>query len=92
MSYPLPGTKFYETVKEGLGGKTYWYDSDDLAMMFQGQYETSFYKTIRDLLHDEVRFASAPNLSARWAELERREPEFRRQAGHQSAGAHAGLG
>ena len=88
VSYPLPGTKFYETVKEGLGGKTHWYDSDDLAMMFQGQYETRFYKTIRDLFHDEVSVVSASNLSARWAELERREPEFRRQASHQAVGAH----
>ncbi len=90
VSYPLPGTKFYDTVKEGLGGKTHWYDSDDLAMMFQGQYETSFYKMIRDVLHDEVCFVSAPNLSERWAELERREPEFRRQASYQYAGAHDG--
>ncbi len=31
VSYPLPGTKFYEKVKAQLGKKTNWQDSDDLA-------------------------------------------------------------
>jgi len=36
VSYPLPGTKFHELVKEQLRGKTHWRESDDLDMMFQG--------------------------------------------------------
>jgi anaerobic magnesium-protoporphyrin IX monomethyl ester cyclase len=54
VSYPLPGTKFYESVKEQLGGRTNWADSDDLAMMFEGTYAGGFYKKVRDLLHAEA--------------------------------------
>jgi anaerobic magnesium-protoporphyrin IX monomethyl ester cyclase len=54
VSYPLPGTKFYELVKAQLGGKTHWQDSNDLEMMFHGTYTSEFYRAIRDLLHDRV--------------------------------------
>ena len=54
VSYPLPGTRFYEIVKAQLGSKTRWQDSDDLAMMFQGTYTSEFYRVIRDLLHDQI--------------------------------------
>jgi len=54
VSYPLPGTKFYELVKTQLGDKTHWQESDDLEMMFQGTYTSDFYRAIRDLLHDRV--------------------------------------
>jgi anaerobic magnesium-protoporphyrin IX monomethyl ester cyclase len=54
VSYPLPGTRFYEQVKEQLGEKTHWRDSDDLAMMFQGVYDSEFYRHVRDLLHEQV--------------------------------------
>ena len=88
VSYPLPGTEFYDRVKQELNGQTHWYNSDDLAMMFQGRYETRFYKMIRDLLHDEVRCETAPNLSARWAELEHRQGEFLRTTTQQPVGEH----
>ncbi len=54
VSYPLPGTKFYEQVRQQLGAKTHWKDSDDLDMMFQGAYTSEFYRTVRNLLHDQV--------------------------------------
>jgi len=54
VSYPLPGTKFYELVKAQLRGKTHWQDSNDLEMMFHGTYTSEFYRAIRDLLHDRV--------------------------------------
>ncbi len=54
VSYPLPGTKFYEKVKAQLGKKTNWQDSDDLAMMFRGAYTSDFYRRVRDLLHEQV--------------------------------------
>ena len=54
VSYPLPGTKFYEQVKAQLGAKTHWRDSDDLAMMFGGAYDSEFYRRVRDLLHAQV--------------------------------------
>jgi anaerobic magnesium-protoporphyrin IX monomethyl ester cyclase len=54
VSYPLPGTKFYELVKTQLRDKTHWQESDDLEMMFHGTYTSEFYRAIRDLLHDRV--------------------------------------
>jgi anaerobic magnesium-protoporphyrin IX monomethyl ester cyclase len=54
VSYPLPGTKFHELVKAQLQAKTHWQESDDLAMMFAGTYDTQFYRAVRDLLHDQV--------------------------------------
>jgi anaerobic magnesium-protoporphyrin IX monomethyl ester cyclase len=54
VSYPLPGTKFYDLVKAQLRGKTHWQESDDLEMMFQGTYTSDFYRAVRNLLHDLV--------------------------------------
>ncbi len=54
VSYPLPGTKFYELVKAQLGGKTHWQDSNDLDMMFHGTYTSDFYRAVRNLLHDQI--------------------------------------
>jgi anaerobic magnesium-protoporphyrin IX monomethyl ester cyclase len=85
VSYPLPGTKFYELVKEQLGRKTNWQDSDDLAMMFQGTYSTPFYRAIRSLLHEEVDHGPAPAPDVR-ERLERRWEELAAIAGEQRAG------
>lgn len=54
VSYPLPGTKFYELVKAQLQAKTHWQESNDLEMMFDGTYSSDFYRAIRDLLHRQV--------------------------------------
>jgi anaerobic magnesium-protoporphyrin IX monomethyl ester cyclase len=54
VAYPLPGTKFYEQVKVQLGEKTHWQDSGDLAMMFRGAYDSTFYRRVHDLLHEQV--------------------------------------
>jgi len=54
VSYPLPGTRFYELVKQQLQAKTHWQDSNDLEMMFEGTYNTAFYRAVRDLLHEQV--------------------------------------
>ena len=65
VSYPLPGTKFYDRVANELGDKVNWRDSDDLSMMFRGAYPTEFYRELADALHAEVR--GQPNEShARW--------------------------
>ncbi len=54
VSYPLPGTKFYDRVQAQLRGKTNWSDSEDLAMMFHGTYTNEFYRALHDALHAEV--------------------------------------
>jgi anaerobic magnesium-protoporphyrin IX monomethyl ester cyclase len=55
VSYPLPGTKFYDRVAQDLGEKVNWRDSDDLSMMFRGAYSTEFYRELADAVHAEVR-------------------------------------
>ncbi|MFN8394974.1 MAG: hypothetical protein U0176_10030 [Bacteroidia bacterium] len=43
VSYPLPGTGFYEKVKSELSQKANWTDSDDLDTMFKNKYSAEFY-------------------------------------------------
>jgi anaerobic magnesium-protoporphyrin IX monomethyl ester cyclase len=92
VSYPLPGTRFYELVKAQLVGKTHWQDSADLSMMFQGTYTSEFYRAIRNLIHDQVALqtlemevppgqnsASKRALERRWHDLISRESLHRSQ-------------
>jgi radical SAM superfamily enzyme YgiQ (UPF0313 family) len=55
VSYPLPGTPFYERVKAQLGEKRNWIDSADLAMMYRATYVPQFYKTLHASVHAEFR-------------------------------------
>jgi anaerobic magnesium-protoporphyrin IX monomethyl ester cyclase len=55
VSYPLPGTKFYEKVKEEMKFKTNWKDSDDLDLMFHGNFGRTFYKLLHRFVHAEYR-------------------------------------
>jgi radical SAM superfamily enzyme YgiQ (UPF0313 family) len=59
VSYPLPGTKFYERVKQQLGEKQNWIDSDDLAMMYRGTYSPEFYRVLHRVVHYEFRMRRA---------------------------------
>jgi len=70
VSYPLPGTRFYELVRAQLGNKTHWRDSGDLAMMFHGTYSSEFYRAVRDLLHERISLESL-NAPAHGAEYRR---------------------
>jgi anaerobic magnesium-protoporphyrin IX monomethyl ester cyclase len=54
FSYPLPNTRFYARVREQLGAKKNWSDSEDLCVMFKGTYNDKFYRAIRDAVHAEV--------------------------------------
>lgn len=60
VSYPLPGTRFYQIVSSQLGRKSNWTDSADLAMMFQGEFPTEFYRALARALHAEVRKTEDP--------------------------------
>jgi anaerobic magnesium-protoporphyrin IX monomethyl ester cyclase len=91
VSYPLPGTKFYDLVKAQLRGKTHWQESDDLEMMFQGTYTSEFYRAVRNLMHDQITLqaGSLPAgseaahdrgrraLDQRWRELLEHEIQYR---------------
>lgn len=52
VSYPLPGTKFYDKVKGDLQAKANWIDSDDLDLMFHNTYPPEFYKTLHRYVHN----------------------------------------
>jgi anaerobic magnesium-protoporphyrin IX monomethyl ester cyclase len=64
VSYPLPGTRFYEAVRQQLGAKQNWIDSDDLDMMYRGPFPSEFYRKLHTVVHKEFRARRA------WAELQ----------------------
>jgi anaerobic magnesium-protoporphyrin IX monomethyl ester cyclase len=89
VSYPLPGTKFYESVKAQLGAKTHWQESNDLEMMFEGTYTSDFYRAIRNLLHDQISLQTSDSngqaseyhrakceLDSNWRQLLARERQY----------------
>lgn len=55
VSYPLPGTVFYEKVKAQLSYKSNWTDSDELALMFSNTYKPAFYKQLHRYVHKSYR-------------------------------------
>lgn len=55
VSYPLPGTKFYQTVKLDLDDKANWQDSADMAMLFHGPFPTEFYRQLHTVVHKDYR-------------------------------------
>jgi len=59
VSYPLPGTRFYEIVKNDLTVKTNWSDSDDLAMMFRSTFPPQYYKLLHRHIHNIYRLAKS---------------------------------
>jgi radical SAM superfamily enzyme YgiQ (UPF0313 family) len=85
VSYPLPGTRFYDLVKDQLQVKTHWQESNDLEMMFKGTYRSDFYRAIRDLLHEQVSIGKLNgegqgarlSLQQRWEGLISNERQYR---------------
>ncbi|MCB9188445.1 MAG: B12-binding domain-containing radical SAM protein [Flavobacteriales bacterium] len=55
VSYPLPGTPFYDKVKSQLSQKANWKDSDDLALMFQNTFNQKYYKALHRFIHKKFR-------------------------------------
>ncbi|MDP9010222.1 MAG: B12-binding domain-containing radical SAM protein [Pseudomonadota bacterium] len=99
VSYPLPGTKFYDLVKAQMRAKTHWQESNDLDMMFHGTYTSDFYRAVRNLLHDQVslQIAAAPGshghasavtaIDRRWQELLTDELKYRSPSEYSAASA-----
>ena len=55
ISYPLPGTKFYEKVKHQLKKKTNWTDSDDLDLLYKSTFSRKFYRKLHRYVHYRYR-------------------------------------
>jgi anaerobic magnesium-protoporphyrin IX monomethyl ester cyclase len=98
VSYPLPGTKFYELVKSQLRGKTHWQQSNDLEMMFHGTYTSDFYREVRDLLHNQISLQTvacgsreyhraANAIDRRWHALLNDETKYRSSSEQSAASA-----
>jgi len=51
VSYPLPGTPFYDRVRSELVEKQNWVDSGDLDLMFAGAYSREFYRRLHTVVH-----------------------------------------
>jgi radical SAM superfamily enzyme YgiQ (UPF0313 family) len=74
VSYPLPGTKFFQIISSQLGKKKNWEESGDLSMMFRGSFSTEFYRALAHALHLEVRSPDASDLiDAAWIAVEERK-------------------
>lgn len=56
VSYPLPGTKFYDQVRAEMVDQQNWRESADLAMMYRGEYGTKFYRELSRYVHMDHRF------------------------------------
>ena len=59
ISYPLPGTPFYDRVSSQMGPKRNWVDSDDLAMLYHGPFPEWFYLALYRAVHAEFRMRKA---------------------------------
>ena len=71
VSYPLPGTKFFQLVSDQMGRKANWSESGDLSMMFRGAFSSEFYRALATALHLEVREPwKADSVQRAWNELD----------------------
>jgi anaerobic magnesium-protoporphyrin IX monomethyl ester cyclase len=61
VSYPLPGTVFYDRVKADLKKKTNWTDSDEMALMFSNTFPPSYYKQLHKYVHQNYHKHLAKN-------------------------------
>src|SRR6185369_13277889 len=55
VSYPLPGTVYYDKVKEDLTERTNWSDSNSMSMLFKNTYQPEFYKQLYNYVHASYR-------------------------------------
>lgn len=80
VSYPLPGTGFYDMVKDDLLDKSNWTDSDELALMFRNNHSPDYYKRLHRYVHKYYRKLQSYEA---WGKLFRFSPgkgDFRKAA------------
>lgn len=56
VTYPLPGTKFYDSVSKSIKEKTNWKDSDDLSILFNSTNSPGYYKLMHRYIHKYFRY------------------------------------
>jgi anaerobic magnesium-protoporphyrin IX monomethyl ester cyclase len=79
VSYPLPGTGFYERVRTELGEQRNWVDSEDLSMLYEGPFSTNYYRRLHRVVHKEFRLRRAAGTVSATTHLARvaQEPRSR---------------
>jgi len=89
VSYPLPGTSYYDRMVAGLGNKHNWTDSSDLDPLVPGRFSARFYRTLSRVVHAEVRIARGAQALRRLVRdpLSLDSSGLRRVAGLRHAGA-----
>ena len=75
VSYPLPGTKFYEKVKSMLGTKQNWTDSDDLDMMYPATFSPDYYRRLHRFVHKRFRLKQGQQAIQCWANGRKASPK-----------------
>jgi anaerobic magnesium-protoporphyrin IX monomethyl ester cyclase len=75
VAYPLPGTAFHERLATELGAHRNWRDTGELAMLFEGTFDTAFYRMVRDALHTDVTLRRVDDTG--WAQLAARAQAHR---------------
>ncbi len=80
ISYPLPGTVFYDTVRAELGAKQNWFDSSDLETMYHATYSPEFYRVLHSAVHAQFRVQRVGPLAAALARPWRLRPRHLRLA------------
>lgn len=77
VSYPLPGTVFYDNVKSEMSKKSNWEESDDLEMMYNGNFSKEFYRKLHRLVHKLYREKQGKNYlskpMSKWKEYGQKE-------------------
>ena len=83
VSYPLPGTPFFERVREQLAEKQNWVDSDDLSMLYEGPFPTAVYRQLHHVVHKEFRLCQAAGTTSLVRHVSRalRRPVSRQRLG-----------
>jgi len=80
VSYPLPGTKFYDRVKAQLGDKQNWETSDDFDPLVQASFSREYYHELHTVVHKRFRIwrgmRTLRDLSARPGTVNRRSFEI----------------
>jgi anaerobic magnesium-protoporphyrin IX monomethyl ester cyclase len=61
VTYPLPGTRFYDSVKNTMKTKSNWDDSDELSMLFKSSFPAEYYRKLHRYIHKLFRFRQSLN-------------------------------
>lgn len=86
VSYPLPGTPFYERVRDRMKA-TNWETAMDCVLLFDGDYPQPFYTAAREVIRREHAVLQGLSAAGRLARLRRGPNGYRRDLRRAAASA-----